>query len=257
MLVSIITPLYNAEEYIEFTIKSVLNQTYQDWEMIIVNDKATDNSLEIAQKFAEQDSRIKVICNEENMGVAKTRNRGIEEAKGKYIAFLDSDDAYLPTKLEDQVKFMEDNNYYFSVVSDIYINTKNEPTGYFTSVLKEITYKKSLLKNWIRTSTVIYNAEVIGKRKMPILKVSEDYAYWLSILRDGYNCYGLNKKLSLYRVAENSLSSNKIRMFKFNWKVFREYCNLNVIFAAFCICMLVILKLIKIDVKKGTIEKTW
>lgn len=224
--VSIILPVYNSEKYIEETIKSVLNQTYTNWELIIVDDCSKDNSLKIVEQLKTEQFRI--IKNKENSGVALSRNKAIEKAQGKYIAFIDSDDLWEKEKLEKQLKFMEERNIVFSFSSYKRIK-ENGNIITKVNVPNKIDYKELLKNTIILTSTVIIDTEKISKDliKMPKLKLSEDTAMFLNILRNGYTAYGLEEYLIKYRVRKKSLSSNKLKSMHSLWKVYKNQEKLN------------------------------
>ncbi|MCS5420420.1 MULTISPECIES: glycosyltransferase family 2 protein [Psychrilyobacter] len=219
-LVSIITPLYNAEKYIEATINSVQGQTYKNWEMIIVDDCSKDNSYNLVVKLAEQEKRIKLIENKANSGVTKTRNKGIELAKGKYIAFLDADDLWKKEKLEKQISFMKKNKVLISYTGYEKINENGTIRGEI-KVPKNVTYHESLKGNIMGCLTVIYNCEKLGKKYFKELKMSEDHVLWLEILKDT-DSYGVEESLAQYRVLGNSRSSSKIDAIKFQWEINRK-----------------------------------
>lgn len=219
-LVSIITPLYNAEKYIEATINSIQNQTYKNLEMIIVDDCSKDGSYNLVLKLSKQDKRIKLIKNKENSGVTKTRNKGIKLAKGKYIAFLDADDLWKKEKLEKQVSFMKKNKILISYTGYEKINEDGTIRG-IIEVPKRVIYSESLKGNIMGCLTVIYNQSKLGKKYFKELKMSEDHVLWLEILKDT-DSYGIQESLAQYRVLENSRSSSKINAIKFQWKINRE-----------------------------------
>ena len=220
-LVSVITPLYNAEKYIERCILSVLNQTFIDWEMLIVNDCSTDNSLDVVKLYSQADSRIKLINMPKNSGVAAARNAGINAAKGRFIAFLDSDDIWLPSKLSNQVRFMLDNGYYFTYTSyqvmddeDRIINTWH--------IKPKVDYRDLLKTCSIGCLTVMYDTSYFGKCYMP-LRRREDLGLWLDLLKEVDYAYGIDQVLAQYRISTNSMSTKKGLAAKHQWKLYREY----------------------------------
>lgn len=228
-LVSIVTPLYNCEKYIEETIQSVFNQTYKNWEMIIVDDCSKDSGVKIVEKYKKLDKRVKLFCNRQNLGGAETRNEAIKKAQGKYIAFLDSDDIWKKDKLEKQIKFMEKNNYDFSHTEYERIGEKNEKLNIFSKISKKIDYKTLLYQNTIGCLTAIYNAEKLGKIYMPNIRTGQDYALWLEVLKKTKYAYGLQENLAEYRVRKGSLSKNKIKKIKNLYRMYRIYNNQNMI----------------------------
>lgn len=225
-LVSIITPLYNCSDYLEQTIQSVLSQTYQDWEMIMVDDCSTDNSLEIAQKYAAQDSRIKVFQLEKNSGAAVARNTAIEATAGRFIAFLDSDDKWLPHKLETQIQFMEDNDVAFSYAAYEKINEEGKVFG-LMGVPEKVNYKQLLKTCVIGCLTAVYDVNKLGKVYMPTSTKREDFATWLNILKQIDFAHGLTVPLAQYRVYANQTSGKKASMAKENWQLYRDLEKLN------------------------------
>lgn len=226
-LVSIITPLYNSEKYIAETIESVLAQTYSNWEMIIVDDCSKDNGVEIVEKYREKDKRIKLYQNEINKGVSYTRNRSIDIAQGKYIAFLDSDDLWKKEKLEKQINFMEQNNIVLSYTAYEKINEDGSKRGEIR-VPEKLDYKELLKNCLIGFLTAIYRKEELKNFKF-INSKAEDYIFWLSILKKIEYAYGINEILASYRVLNNSRSSNKIDIVKFHWKIYRKIEKLSLL----------------------------
>jgi teichuronic acid biosynthesis glycosyltransferase TuaG len=222
VLVSIITPTYNAEKFIENTMKSVQAQTYENWEMIIVDDCSTDNTVEIIQNFIQSDDRIKLKVLENNSGASVARNTAIQLAKGKFVAFLDSDDLWLPTKVEKQIDFMLQNDLAFSFTSYRVITEEGEQTDRVIRVPQKMGYQDLLKNTIIGCLTVMLDIEKVGKVQMPLIRTRQDFALWLSILKRGFHAYGLQDELALYRQVQGSISSNKIKAAKQNWKVYRE-----------------------------------
>jgi teichuronic acid biosynthesis glycosyltransferase TuaG len=234
ILVSVITPSYNAEKFIRHTIGSVQAQTHQNWEMLIVDDCSKDRSVEIIKEVSVEDPRVKLIQLETNSGAAVARNTAIENAKGKYIAFLDSDDYWKPEKLQKQLAFMEENNYVFSFTNYEIVTEDGTPTNVEVKVPHSLTYHDLLKNTIIGCLTVMINIEKIGKYKMPNIRTRQDFALWLSILRDGYTAYGLQIPLSCYRKVEGSISSNKVKAAKKTWAVYRNIERLSLPYSAWC-----------------------
>lgn len=233
-LVSVITPTYNSEAYIQQTIESVKNQKYQNWEMIIVDDCSKDNTVEIVKNEAEKDERIRLIQLQKNSGAAVARNTAIRNAKGKYIAFLDSDDLWYPEKLEKQVTFMQEKDIAFSFTSYRIINEDGTETDKIIQVPKEIDYKGLLKNTIIGCLTVMLDVSKLGLVQMPNIRTRQDTALWLAILKKGYKAYGIQEPLAKYRKVKGSISSNKLKMAKQNWRMYRDIENLNVIYASWC-----------------------
>lgn len=225
-LVSIITPAYNCEKYISESIESVLAQTYIYWEMIIVNDMSNDNTEKIIRNYMKKDNRIKLINLNENSGAAVARNTALDNANGRFIAFLDSDDRWKKDKLEKQIKFMKDNNYGFSFTKYEYIIDENNSKEKVFSVPVSINYSQALKNTVIGCLTVIIDKNIIGEFKMPLVRRGQDHLTWLMLLKRGNIAYGLNENLSEYRRVQGSLSNNKIKALKRQWNNYRKEVKL-------------------------------
>lgn len=220
-LVSIITPSYNCSRYIKETIAAIRAQTYQNWEMIITDDCSDDDSCAVIEDYTQNDSRIILLRAETNGGAGAARNNSIKAAKGRYIAFCDSDDVWLPTKLEKQLELMEEKHA--GLVYGAYYEC-NEALE-----RKRILYVKPLLTflsekhvNQIGTLTAMYDTEVVGKLYMPQIRRSQDWALWLKVLKRCKVAYALNEPLADYRVRPNSNSSNKMRMIRAHAAVYED-----------------------------------
>lgn len=220
-LVSIIMPAYNCEKYISESIDSVLNQTYRDWELLIINDWSTDNTLNIIEEYSIKDSRIKVISNYRNLGVSATRNRGIELATGEWIAFLDSDDIWKPEKIKTQVSIAKKENAEFVFTASAYINESGKAYKGIFEVPQTVTYKKLRNHNVISCSSVLVKKKYFENIKMEKDEIHEDYAVWLRILRLGVIAYGVNQPLLVYRISKGSKSGNKLKTIKMTYNVYR------------------------------------
>ena len=220
-LVSIITPAYNSEATIEETIKSVIYQSYKSWEMIIVNDFSTDNTASIVRRYSEKDERIRLIELDVNSGVASARNIGIRKARGRYIAFLDSNDLWSFDKLLRQISFMEEIGCFFSYTAYEIIDLDGRKLDKIVAAPPTQGYRDLLKKNTIGCLTVMIDAKEIGDIEMPQME-HEDFALWLTILGRGYVAFGLNENLAQYRKLDNSLSFNKFKTVGWVWKIYRE-----------------------------------
>lgn len=231
-LVSVITPSYNSSQLIAETLKSVMSQTVSDWEMIIIDDCSTDNSIEVIQSFVDRDSRIKLIRLSVNSGAAVARNKGIEIAQGRYIAFLDSDDSWLPNKLEKQIAFMQDNSYSFTFAAYDKVNEFGELLGH-VGVPEKVAYRDLLKTCSIGCLTAIYDTASFGKVYMPLIRKRQDFGLWLKILKKTDYAYGLNKTLGVYKVRPDSISANKISAAKYTWRLYRNVEKLNLIEASY------------------------
>ena len=230
-LVSIIMPSYNTAKFISETIDSVLTQTYTNWELIIVDDCSTDNTDEVVKSFLSDD-RIKYIKNEKNSGAAFSRNRALCEAKGKWIAFLDSDDLWLPEKLEKQIEFMEKNDYHFSYTNYIEIDEESKTNGKRVTGPKKITKYGMYNYCWMGCLTVMYDAETIGLIQIADIKKNNDYAMWLKVCKKA-DCYLLDEVLAKYRKRSGSISNHGYtKLIKWHYKLYREAEKRDVVTSA-------------------------
>ncbi|WP_304063954.1 glycosyltransferase family 2 protein [Pedobacter glucosidilyticus] len=231
-LISIITPVYNAEKYLLETIESVLKQTYKNWEWIVIDDCSTDNSLEMLIDFSKLDSRIRILKNNINLKTFASRNKGLEVAVGEYIAFLDADDLWHPLKLEKQIKFMQDGNFFLSYTSYRKMDENGGISKKIITVPKEVNYKKLLYNNVIPCSSSLFKRSILGKLRF--IKVGhEDFVFWLNALKIIPKAYGLNEPLMFYRVQSNSLSSNKVKAASYTWNIYRNIEHLNIFKSAY------------------------
>ncbi len=228
-LISIITPSYNSKRFIKDTIDSVLSQTYQNWEMIIVDDYSSDSSAEYVKNLIKDESKIKLIVLEKNVGAAEARNRALEMANGRYVAFLDSDDIWLPEKLEKQLNFMQKNSYAFTFTSYIPISEDATKESSVMSVPLEIDYSGYCKNTIIGCLTVMIDKEKTGDFRMPNIKSSHDMALWLLIMKRGFKAYGLNRVLAKYRLVSTSNTSKKYKAVTDVWKVYREIEKISLI----------------------------
>lgn len=220
--VSIITPLYNSEKTISETIESVINQTFTDWELILIDDCSSDDTMKIAREWQAKDNRILVIERKWNAGPAVTRNRGIQEARGRYIAFLDADDLWCPQKLTVQIGFMNKYDCAISYTAYQKINYSGHRLG-IIKIPNRVGYKDLLKSNSIGCSTAIYDSSKIGKVYMPNISKRQDLGLWLKITKKNISASGINDILMLYRVGgESTVSSNKLLAMKYQWRLYRE-----------------------------------
>lgn len=222
-LVSVVIPAYNTEKTIEKAIQSVLVQTYSDIEVIIIDDCSQDGTLKIAASYAQKDNRIKVFQNQVNMGVAFSRNRGVKEAVGDWIAFLDSDDRWDPLKLEKQSDILRKNpSCPLCFTGSAYENEEGSQCSYTLSVPKYLKYHDLLKQNLISCSSVLVKKEALLKFPMKTdPMIHEDLAVWLKILKDGSEAIGINEPLLVYRISSRSKSGNKLRAAKMQWKTYQ------------------------------------
>jgi len=228
--VSIVTPVYNSADFIANTIQSVLNQTYSNWEMILADDVSTDDSVEIIKSF--NDERIKLIRLSKNSGPAVARNKAIESATGRFIAFLDSDDVWLPDKLKNQLNFMITTDAAVTHTAYEAIDVAGKQTGKIIRAPKIIGYHQLLNYNYIGCLTGMYDTAKTGKVLMPDIPKRQDYGLWLAILRKGFKAYYLDEVLAQYRTGRQSVSSNKLETAKYNWQILREIEKLPLLKAA-------------------------
>ena len=220
-LISIVMPAYNCEKYIEDSIKSVINQTYKHWELIVLDDGSEDNTINIINGLAAQDERIKFYQNDKNQGVSATRNRGIALAQGEWIAFLDSDDMWQKEKLQKQMSLKEKVKAEFVFTGSAYINEIGESYKGIFEVPTQVDYKKLRTHNVISCSSVLVKKKFFENIKMEKDDMHEDYAVWLRILKQGVRAYAVNEPLLIYRISRNSKSGNKFKTIEMTYKVFR------------------------------------
>lgn len=222
-LISIIMPLFNSEAYVLESINSVVNQTYENWELILIDDASTDNTINTIKYFILKNEKVKLLTNKVNLGAAVTRNKGIEASIGDYIAFLDPDDLWKPQKLEKQLIFMSNENCDVCYCSYELINQKGNSINKTVLALKELSFSKLLKSNYIGNLTGIYNVSVLGKIKSPNLRKRQDWALWLKALEmSGKPAKGIQETLAYYRVHKNSISSNKFKLIKYNYWVYKK-----------------------------------
>lgn len=234
--VSIVTPTWNCEKYIAQTIASVQNQTYQNWEMIIVDDCSTDRTVEIVKQIAQSDVRVKLLIQEVNRGAGAARTRSMQNAIGRYIAYLDADDIWKPDKLEKQVAFMQEKECGFSCTSYEVISDDGTPLNKYVWMLPCVDYVGFLTNNLLQTVGIMVDKEIVDQSLlvMPDIRRRQDAATWLQILKAGHKCYGVDEILAEYRRTENSLSSNKLKAVKGVWGLYRDIEHLSLPFSCYC-----------------------
>jgi teichuronic acid biosynthesis glycosyltransferase TuaG len=232
-LISIITPSWNVEGLIGETIASVQAQTFSDWELLIADDCSTDNTAAVIESFAAKDPRVKLIRQPRNGGPALARQAAIEQAQGRFIAFLDSDDLWLPTKLERQIAFAREHRAALSYTGFRRINEDGSVTGRLISVPASLTYDQLLRNTAIATLTAMIDRDISG----PIAMKNEgydDFCLWLDVLRPGHVAYGLNEDLARYRVRGVSVSSRPLRSAGWVWRIYRNVERLSLLKSAWC-----------------------
>ena len=221
-LISIITPVFNAEKFLAETIESVQAQTYKNWELLLVNDGSKDNSLKIAKEYAKKDKRIKVYSIK-NSGAAVARNTGTEKAKGDYVCFIDADDLWGKEKLKKQLKFMQEKKCAFSFTGYEFADKNGRPNGKKVHIPEKMAYRQALKNTTISTITVMFDMQKLNKSDVYMPNVeAEDTATWWKVLKKVDYAYGLNEILSYYRRSDSTRSSNKIKAARKAWKLYRE-----------------------------------
>ncbi len=245
-LVSVIMPTYNCGRFIAETLDSIKAQTYTDWEIIIVDDCSTDNTKEIVDKYSAEDTRIKYRCLEVNSGAAVARTEAMKIADGEYMAFCDSDDLWMPDKLEKQLAFMNDNGYAFSCTAYEQIDEESKSLERVIKTVKKTDYNRLLLDCPVGNSSVMYNVDKMGKFEVPNIRKRNDDALWLQMLKKEKYIWGMSEVLMRYRIRKNSISSNKLKVIKYHWILYRDVEHLNVFRSVFHICWWCFLKVLRI-----------
>ena len=227
-LVSVIMPAYNAARFIRHSIQSVLQQSFQNWELLVTDDASTDNTPQVLEMAATQDPRIKVFLLKQNQGPGAARNHSLSQAKGRYIAFLDSDDLWLPHKLEQQLRFMQNRQSAFTFASYSLINQQGEDLHKTIHAPASITYRQYLRNTIIGCLTVMIDREKTGPVVMPDMKTSQDMATWLDILKTGITAHGMSEVLAQYRIVDGSNTSSKWKSAMDVWRVYRQHERLSI-----------------------------
>lgn len=243
-LVSIVMPSWNTGRFIAESIQSVLNQTYTNWELLIVDDCSTDNTDDVVASF--QDERIRYFHNAKNSGAALTRNRAMQEARGEWIAFLDSDDLWMPDKLEKQLKWMEENGHSFSCTAYEQIDEEGASLDRTIKTVRKTDYNRLLLDCPVGNSTVMYSVKKMGKFEVPNIRKRNDDALWLQMLKKEKYIWGMPDVLMQYRIRKNSISSNKFSVVKYHWILYRDIEHLSILRSVFHIGYWGFLKVFKI-----------
>lgn len=230
---SVIIPVYNSLGFIEKTLESVLNQTFRNFEIIVVDDNSSDRSYEILKRISKKDHRVRIFRNDQNHGVAQTRNRGIELARGKYIALLDSDDIWLPEKLERQIAFMQEKGCSLTYCSYGFTD-KNDNTIEGTFYVPPCVDLKTILKrNVISCSTVMADRQLFLRHKFKSTYYHEDYAVWIDMLKECKISYGYTGVLAKIRIMQGTRSGNKFNSAKHRWLIYRKHLKMNLFKAGF------------------------
>ncbi|MCM1192286.1 MAG: glycosyltransferase [Butyrivibrio sp.] len=238
-LISIIVPVYNVERFIEETIDCVAAQTYSRWELLLVEDGSSDRTVSIIEEsiLKRGEDRIRLIRQPENRGAALARNRGLKEAAGRYIAYLDADDLWVPEKLERELAFMREKDAAFAFTGYEFVHEDGSGTGKVVRVPETLNYRQALKNTTIFTTTVMFDTEKIEKSllEMPVMK-SEDTALWWKVLRNGYTAYGLDENLAKYRRSGKTLSSNKLEAVRRIWNLYRKAEGMGILSSAWHFC---------------------
>lgn len=228
-LVSIITPVYNAEPFLAETVNSVLVQSYENWELFLLDDGSSDRSRDMIKSFAAQDDRIRAVFLTGNEGAARTRNAGIQLANGRFIAFLDSDDVWFAEKLPRQIPFMIKNDISFCLTDYCKMSEDGSIVSEPLGMPAKMTYEDLLVTCVIGCLTSVYDMQHHGKVYMPNLKRGQDYGLWLRLLKQTEFAFALQECLAKYRIRKNSISSNKLRKAIYQWKIYREIENIGLL----------------------------
>ncbi|WP_407841387.1 glycosyltransferase family 2 protein [Streptomyces sp. DSM 116496] len=235
-LVSVVMPVYNSASTLGAAVRSVLTQTHSDLELLVTDDQSSDGSMDLLRELAVQDERVLPQVAPERGGAGRARNLAIQRARGEYIAFLDSDDMWLPEKTEKQLAFAAEGDVpltftsYFKMDAD-YDGESTDwiPNGRVVRARSHVDYRAMLVQDHIGALTAMYSRTVLGTRLMPTMRKRQDYALWLSIMRDGTDARGLAEPLAVYRAHQaGSLSSNKLSLVPYNWELYRQHEHLSV-----------------------------
>lgn len=224
--VSVIMPAYNCEKFIEASVRSVMAQTVTDWELLILDDGSSDATWTIVEALAREDNRIRPVKNPQNMGVAKTRNHGIDLSKGAFIAFLDSDDIWHPDKLEKQLQRMEETGADFSYTSYAIVDAEGNRSKNDYLVPEKVTFETLLKENVLGCSTVMLRSSTLENHRFRTDFYHEDYVLWLSLLQAGFKAAGCTQVLTDWRLIIHSRSFNKIKAAKNRWHIYTDYLHL-------------------------------
>lgn len=232
-LVSIITPTFNSAKYISETILSVQKQTHQNWEMILIDDCSSDNTIDLIEDFIAKDNRIQLYQLDSNSGPAVARNKGIENVNGKYMTFLDADDIWFEDFIENSIKTIQKTGIHFVFSS---YKRSDETLNFIYSdfiVPQKVTYSDILKSNSISCLTAFLDIEILGKKAMPLIRKRQDMGLWLKYLKEIPFAYGIQEPKAIYRIRKNSLSRKKSDLLKYQWQFYREVENLTVFQATY------------------------
>jgi len=228
-LVSVIMPAFNAENFIEIAVESVIAQTYSNWELFIIDDASTDATFSKAEKLAKQDSRIKILQNQKNSGTGVSRNKGIKAAQGDFIAFLDADDQWKPKKLEIQLETMQEQDASVCFSSYLQMDEIGNSRDEIIEALPILTYQKLLKSNYLGNLTGIYSVKKLGKIYAPKIRKRQDWALWLEAVKKSGPAIGIQQCLAKYRIRKGSISRNKLELLKYNFNIYYKILGFNFI----------------------------
>lgn len=228
-IISIVVPVYNAEKYMERTIQSVIGQSIDNWELLLIDDCSTDGSREVMKKYEQE--KIRCFYCKENLGPANARNIGLQAAKGRYLAFVDSDDFWEKDKLEKQLKFMRENGYAFTFTSYEFADENGNRSGLIARAPECVDYKGVLRSSTIAPSTAMFDRKQIPDQylRMPVHVAREDAATWMQILKQGFKAYGMKDILTVYCRHEGAYSGNKVKAVIGKWQLYHEVEGFSVI----------------------------
>lgn len=232
-LVSIIIPTYNSADFIADTLASVQQQTYPNWEVILVDDGSTDTTLAIAQNIAQTDHRIRIFKNPTNSGTGVTRNNALHHCQGNYIAFLDADDVWKPNKLERQIQFMQEQQQPFTFSFYECIDEAGNPLHKVVEAPRNLSYCQLFFCNYVGNLTGIYDADFFGKIAISSIRKRQDWMLWLTILKKLKSAKPVPESLAYYRIRNNSLSASKVALLQHNFAVYRQFHRYNFVVALF------------------------
>lgn len=239
MSVSIITPSYNSVSFIGSVYDSICSQDYQLWEWLVTDDCSSDDTFKFLLELSKKDSRVRVFKNKENSGAAISRNNSISNAKGEFIAFIDSDDLWFPNKLKNQIQFMDKQKYDFSFTSYELIDGNSESLNKIVDNhdIQYVSYDDMLRKKaTLGCSTVMLRRNAFDDISMPLIRTGQDYGLWLKLLKTGVNAYLVPCVLTQYRILPDSISRNKFKKAKRQWQIYREIEKLPLFKSIECFC---------------------
>ncbi|WP_035668998.1 glycosyltransferase family 2 protein [Flavobacterium sp. 83] len=251
-LVSIITPSFNSEKFIAETIQSVQNQTYKNWELIIVDDCSSDATVSIVTKMALLDNRIQLFQSKKNLGTGIARNTAVTKCKGKYISFLDADDLWKSQKLERQIDFLKTNNLPFTFSFYDCINEEGKSLNRTVEAPRNLSYRQLFFCNYVGNLTGIYDVDYFGKIAISSIRKRQDWMLWLTILKKIKTAQPIPESLAFYRIRENSISASKLDLLKHNFAVYRTFHGFNTIVSILCMAGFLFTQLI---IKRLCIKK--